>query len=104
MPGMHVISKPPPLCLFNYVHSNLKRTILALLRVERLVTFLFDVDGLAIFCKAVNGDYDYILLLDQALAVASLTFLLDEVAVAFASIADLLSSEHRILFHTSTLT
>ena len=101
---MDVVSKPPPLRLLNYVHPYFQCTIFAFIRVERLVAFLFYVDGLTIFCEAINGDYDHILLLDQALAVASLTFLLDEVAMAFASIADLLRPEHRILFHPSTLT
>ena len=68
------------------------------------MAFQFNIYCLAIFCESINGDYDGFFLLDQALTMTGITFLLDEVAVAFASIADLLRPEHRILFHSCTLT
>ena len=101
---MYVVSKSPPLRLLNYVHFYLQRTILAFLRVQGLVAFLFNFYDLAIFCEAINCDYDSLLLLDQALTMARLTFLLDESAVAFASITDLLRPEHRIFLHSCALT
>ena len=104
VPWMYVVSKSPPLCLLNYMHFNLQRTILAFLWVKSLVALLFNFYGLAIFCEAINSDYDSLLLLDQALTMARLTFLLDESAVAFASITDLLRPEHRILLHSCALT
>ena len=69
---MHVVSKPPPLCLLNYVHQYLQRSIFALLRVECLVAFLVNIYALAIFCEAINGDCDGLLLFDQTLTLARL--------------------------------